>query len=77
MTLTNHTRLIAVLAGAVTSLCDNRKYEEAHCALDDIEAKLHAVRRHIDNLQLNADCAARPAGPAERFKRGVLKNEHR
>ncbi len=51
MTLTNHTKRIEELAGVVTILCDNRKYEEAHCALDDIEAKVHALRRHVDILQ--------------------------
>jgi len=61
VTLTNHTKRIEELAGAVTILADNRKYEEAHCALDDIVSKVHKLRRHIDNLQLKADCAARPA----------------
>ncbi|MBA7479198.1 hypothetical protein ES707_14630 [subsurface metagenome] len=51
MTLTNHTRRIEELAGAVTTLCDSRKYEEAHCALDDIEKKVRKLRRHIDHLQ--------------------------
>lgn len=51
MTLTNHTKLIEGLAGAVTVLCDNRKYEEAHCALDDIEKHVRMLRRHIEGLQ--------------------------
>ncbi len=51
MTLTNNTQRIEELAGAVTILADNRKYEEAHCALDDIESKVHAVRRHLEKLQ--------------------------
>jgi len=62
MTLTNHTKRIEELAGAVTTLCDSRKYEDAHCALDEMISKVHALRRHIDNLQLKADCAARPPG---------------
>lgn len=62
MTLTNHTKRIEELAGAVTILCDSRKYEEAHCALDNIEAKVHQVHRHIDHLQNVTDFAARPAG---------------
>jgi len=63
VTLTNNTKRIEELAGAVTVLCDNRKYEEAHCALDDIEAKVHALRRHVDNLQ---EIQRRQAEPAEK-----------
>lgn len=63
MTLTNNTRRIEQLANDVNTLCDRHEYEKAHCALDDIEAKVHALRRHVDNLQLIADRAARPAGP--------------
>ena len=62
MTLTNHVRRIQELAEAVITLCDSRKYEESHCALDDIEVRARCLHRHIDNLQLKADCAARPAG---------------
>lgn len=62
MTLTNNIQRIEALAGVLTTLCDSRKYEEAHCALDDIESKVHALRRHVDNLQLKSDYAARPAG---------------
>ncbi len=61
MTLTNHTKHIEALAGVVTILCDSKKYEEAHCALDDIVAKVHALRRHVEKLQLIADRAARHA----------------
>ena len=62
MTLTNHTKRIEELASAVTILCDSRKYEEAHCALDDIETKVHALRRHVDDLQNVHKFCARPAG---------------
>ncbi len=51
MTLTNNTRRIEELAGAVMILCDNKKYGDAHCALDDIEKKVRMLRRHIDHLQ--------------------------
>jgi len=51
VTLTNNTRRIEELAGVVTTLVDSKKFEEAHCALDDIEAKVQALRRHVDNLQ--------------------------
>jgi len=61
VTLSNHTKRIEELAGAVTTLCDSRKYEEAHCALDDIEAKVHALRRHVDNLQEITRHQTRPA----------------
>jgi len=51
VTLTNNTKRIEELAGAVMILCDNKKYEEAHVALDDIEKKVRELRRHIDHLQ--------------------------
>ena len=62
MTLTNNTRRIEELSGIVTTLVDSKKYEEAHCALDEIEKKVHAVHRHIDHLQNVTDFCARPAG---------------
>jgi len=62
VTLSNHTKRIEELAGIVTTLCDSRKYEEAHCALDDIEAKVHALRRHVDDLQEITRHRARLAG---------------
>ena len=52
MTITNHIRRIEDLANQVIEDVDDREYEKAHCALDDIEAKCHAAHRHIDNLQL-------------------------
>lgn len=51
MTLTNHTVQICKLAGMVNGYADKREYEKAHCALDDIEKKVHELRRHIDHLQ--------------------------
>lgn len=51
MTITNHIRRIEDLANQVIEHADNREYEKAHCALDDIEAKCHAAHRHIDHLQ--------------------------
>lgn len=54
MTLTNNTRRIEKLANDVVHHADRKEYELAHCALDDIEAKVHALRRHLENLQLNA-----------------------
>jgi len=62
VTLSNHTKRIEELAGAVTTLCDSRKYEEAHCALDDIESKVHALRRHVDDCLDRQRDAARLAG---------------
>lgn len=62
MTITNHTKRIDVLAALVTVHVDKRSYPDAHCCLDDIEKEVRAAHRHIDNLQLKAECAARPAG---------------
>ncbi len=62
MTLTDNIRNIEELANLVIEYADVREYESAHCALDDIEKKVRALHRHIDQLQLKADCAARPAG---------------
>lgn len=62
MTLTNNTRRIEELTGAFTILVDNKKYEEAHIVLDEMQAKIHALRRHIEHLQNVTDFCARPAG---------------
>lgn len=62
MTLLNHTRAIEELSGKVVYHVDAREFERAHCALDDIEKKVHEARRHIDHLQNVTDFAARPAG---------------
>lgn len=62
VTLTNNTKRIEALASIVVMLCDGRQYEEAHVALDDIEKKVHEVRRHIDKLQNLDRFAERPAG---------------
>lgn len=62
MTITNHTCRIAELAGWIIQDVDDRKYHAAHLKLDDIETLVRKAHRHIDNLQLTADCAARPAG---------------
>jgi len=43
---------IVKLAGDVSLLVDSREYERAHCALDDMEAKINAVHRQIGKLQL-------------------------
>lgn len=51
MTLTNHAQRIEALSTDVINLVDQDEYEMAHCALDDIEARVHALRRHIDDLQ--------------------------
>ena len=62
MTLTNHTQRIEELSHQVRNYADQREYEEAHSALDEIVIKVCKLHRHIDNLQLKTDGAARPAG---------------
>lgn len=62
MTLTNNVQSIQNQANLVIKHADSREYELAHWDIDLIEARARALRRHIDNLQLKADCAARPAG---------------
>ncbi|MBA7609968.1 hypothetical protein ES703_17171 [subsurface metagenome] len=62
MTLTNNTRDIETLANDVVHHVDRREYEQAHCMLDNIERKVHEVRRHIEHLQNVRDFCARPAG---------------
>ena len=51
MTLTNHTQRIEELAHQVLNYADQRSYEEAHEALDEIEKEVRELRRHIDHLQ--------------------------
>lgn len=62
MTITNHIRRIEDLANQVIEHVDDREYEKAHCALDDIEAKCHAAHRHIDHLQQVTSDFPVPAG---------------
>jgi len=62
MTITNHIRRIEELAGHVIIFVDSRKYEQAHCLLDDIEKKVRESHRHIDHLQNVTDFCARHAG---------------
>lgn len=62
MTLTNNIQSIQNHANLVLKHADAREYELAHCDIDLIEARTRALRRHIDELQLKTDCAARPAG---------------
>lgn len=62
MTITNNTKRIEELVGAVTILVDNRKYEDALCAIDNIENCCLALKNDINHLRLKADSAARPAG---------------
>jgi len=52
MTITNHIRRIEELSGHVLVFVDAREYEQAHCALDDIEKEVRLSHEHIDNLQL-------------------------
>lgn len=60
MTITNQTKCIAELADQIQGIIDSREYELAHSVLDDIETKARLAHRHIDNLQLKADCNDRP-----------------
>jgi len=62
VTLTNHTKRIDELTGAFTILVDNKKYEDAHIVLDEIQSKVQSLRRHIDNLQNITRFTVRPAG---------------
>ncbi len=62
LTITNHIRLIEGLALQVIEHVDAREYSMAHVALDSIESKVRLAREHIDKLQQNAECAARPPG---------------
>ena len=62
MTLTNNTKRIEELAGAVTILIDNKQYEQAHIAIDELQSKVHALRRHVEHLQNVSDFCARPSG---------------
>ena len=62
MTLTNNIRNIEELGNFVIQYADAKEYKHAHVALDDIEKKVHAIRRHLDHLQNVSDFCARPAG---------------
>ena len=62
MTITNHIQRIEALASLALSYVDDREYEKAHCALDDIEKKVRVAHRHIYHLQNVTDFCARPAG---------------
>lgn len=62
VTLTDHIRKIQEHAERAIEHVDDRDYACANVALDNIEANIHSARDHIENLQLKADCAARPAG---------------
>lgn len=62
MTITNHVRMIQDNAERLIGHVDDRDYPMAHTALDNIEANVRSARDHVDQLQLKADCAARPAG---------------
>ena len=75
VTLTNHCSRIQELAHQVTSHADQRNYPVAHSALDDIEKKVHEIRRHLDHLQNVLDFCARPAGGTDDFKVEVTASE--
>lgn len=62
MTITNHIRKIQEHADSVIEHVDDRDYARAHVALEFIEHNVRSARDHIENLQLKADCAARPTG---------------
>jgi len=62
VTLANNIQNIEKLSCNVIYRVNTKEYVQAHCALDDIEKEVRAAHRHIDNLQLKADRAARPAG---------------
>ena len=51
MTLTDNIRGIETHAQLALKHADEREYEKAHCDLDVIEKKVHAVREHLDHLQ--------------------------
>lgn len=76
MTITNHIRRIEELAGHTIVFVDAREYEQAHCALDDIEKKVRAAHRHIDHLQNVTDFAARPAQQPTNQHGEVKNHEH-
>lgn len=62
MTITNNIRDIETFAQLALKHADAREYEKTHCDLDVIEAKVHAVRDHIDHLQDVLPRVAIPAG---------------
>jgi len=65
VTLTDNVQRIQRLAAAVAKDADNREYELAQCDLDDIEAKVHALRRHLDRLQWFTSKVPRPRGDSK------------
>lgn len=62
MTLTDNVRRIQNLAAMTEAHVDRGKFELAQCDLDDIEAKVHALRRHLDKLQWFTSKVPRPRG---------------
>ena len=51
MSLTDNIRFIETHAQLALKHADSREYEMAYCDLDVIEAKVHALRDHLDHLQ--------------------------
>jgi len=62
MTITNHTKLIQILADKVIENVDLRQYPQSHCLLDDIEKQVRLAHRHIDYLQDVTDSEPIPPG---------------
>lgn len=62
MTLTDNIRGIETHAQLALKHADAREYEMAYCDLDVIEAKVHAVRDHLDHLQDVTPRSLVPAG---------------
>jgi len=62
MTITNHIRMIETLATVVIEYVDDREYENAHGALDDIATRVRLAHEHLDHLQTVAPRAPVPAG---------------
>lgn len=62
MTITNHIRRIEALADLFIEHVDDREYEKAHSALDDIETRTRLAHEHVDHLQLVAERTFAPAG---------------
>jgi len=62
MTITNHIRMIETLASVVIEYVDDREYENAHSALDDIETRVRLAHEHLDHLQDVTPRVPVPAG---------------
>ena len=62
VTLTNHIRTIQDFASTCLIHVDRKEYPQAHICLDDIEARVRAVRRHIEHLQNVRDFCPMPKG---------------